>query len=103
MNVYIALLGNTYDEISGNIEARFTQYRLNCIKTLLLRSQFNRIVTGSLSAPDRELLMQREDREELQTTAPCWIKMPSTADKDPEDPAVATKEQVKALQEKLDE
>lgn len=102
MNVYIALLGNTYDAITDNIHARFTKYRLNCIKTLLLRKQFWRIMFCDL-----RLIQSGGGLEESlvggePSTKPCWIKMPATAEPEPDDPAAATKEQVNSLEEKID-
>lgn len=105
MNVYIALLGNTYDAITDNIHARFTKYRLNSIKTLLLRKQFWRIVQGRLSRADGEGFSDPlvDASTDASTTKPCWIRMPATAEQEPDDPAAATKEQVKALEDKLDD
>jgi len=108
MNVYIALLGNKYDDVKAEITERFTQFRLQCVKSMMLRCHMFLMIRSAW-----KVVEQVHDSHECSGDKNrLFVRMPDSAcqpdDVDPENSGLATKQDatdikqtLSALEEKL--
>jgi len=98
MNVYIALLGNKYDDVKAEINERFTQFRLQCVKSMMLRCHmFMMIRTALGKRPSDEAYLVDKNR--------LFLRLPegacSALDVDPENAGLATKQDAVDIKQML--